>query len=874
MGQSDDRIGRIKESISVLEYAQNVLGLAVRKSGDRCTSLSGGNNPTAMVVFEDWWYDFKLGAGGDVIDLCACARHNGDKGAAIRELAGDRIDPHWREYTQNLCNRIAKWHEDLREADRRYLYRRGIKKDTVQRLKIGFDGSRLVIPYFKNGYVAYYVSRERSEEVKNELSKGVTKTGQIVTAPPEIVTGDDKKDGSSGQNGCPETPSQDTTDHSQDKGGVLNSSSIRIPKYKKAKLDGLNENIPWGLHSIEARGMPVDPLTVGNGAQADDTNVAFPLIITEGVFDALSFEQEGFPVLSPMGGYFSKEQLKQVLNICQHAKDGVFVCFDSDDAGSRFQTDMAKLLFRHKVHFTCGELKEKDVSDYYAAGGSLRELVDSARPGIEVLCERIEDRQEFKSFVFQAARFVGRAEMAELFEHVDFPKAWLKIVQKQALEPPPEDLIVKEIVSERRLKYFESLGFYEYSLGAWRSRGDHEIKRYISDSLGQYRTGTRTNSIFSLLKAEAVSTELFDTKPIFNFRNCVLDLETGQTHPHSETFMSSIQVPYSYDPDAYSTRWLRFVEEVTEGDERKANLLQEIAGYVLFSDNSLQKCFFLVGDGANGKSVFLDILTDVFGAENVSNVEMSGLVEPFQRIHLLTSVLNISSETQSNVKGAESVFKQIVVGDTINGCYKNKDFLTFRPRTKLVAACNEYFKSRDMTTGFLRRICFVSFNARFVDSPKKGERIADKDLTRKLREDLPAIFNWAYAGYKVLKDAKSFTVTQDQAEMKEDFMRESNPIVAFIEEGLMPGRIPREALYRDYKIWCEAAGHLPMSRTKFIRAFRQTAKQTACGIEEYVYAGVRGFSIPAPKPSCESAPDQNGVIKFPSDFSGDAPCAP
>ena len=846
MGQSDDRIGRIKESISVLEYAQNVLGLAVRKSGDRCTSLAGGNNPTAMVVFEDWWYDFKLGAGGDVIDLCACARHNGDKGAAIRELAGDRIDPHWREYTQNLCNRIEKWHEELREEDREYLHGRHIKAETIKRLKIGFDGKRLVIPYFKNGYVAYYVSRDR--------------------------------DGTG-------------------------------PKYKKAKLDGLNENIPWGLHSIEAKGVPLTPFgsverndlseentlvgdkrhtspeyketkkevsntLVGYESDTPPEYKPFPLIITEGVFDALSFEQEGFPVLSPMGGYFSKEQLKQVLNICQHAKDGVFVCFDSDDAGSRFQTDMAKLLFRHKVHFTCGELKEKDVSDYYAAGGNLRELVDSARPGIEVLCERIEDRQEFKSFVFQAARFVGRAEMAELFEHVDFPKAWLKIVQKQALEPPPEDLIVKEIVSERRLKYFESLGFYEYSLGAWRSRGDHEIKRYISDSLGQYRTGTRTNSIFSLLKAEAVSTELFDTKPIFNFRNCVLDLETGETHPHSETFMSSIQVPYSYDPDAYSTRWLRFVEEVTEGDERKANLLQEIAGYVLFSDNSLQKCFFLVGDGANGKSVFLDILTDVFGAENVSNVEMSGLVEPFQRIHLLTSVLNISSETQSNVKGAESVFKQIVVGDTINGCYKNKDFLTFRPRTKLVAACNEYFKSRDMTTGFLRRISFVSFNARFVETPKKGEHLADKDLTRKLREDLPAIFNWAYAGYRVLKDAKSFTVTQDQAEMKEDFMRESNPIVAFIEEGLMPGRIPREALYRDYKIWCEAAGHLPMSRTKFIRAFRQTAKQTARGIEEYVYAGVRGFSIPAPKSSCESAPDQNGVIKFPSDFSGDAPCAP
>ena len=60
-------------------------------------------------------------------------------------------------------------------------------KGTVDRLRLGFDGSRLVIPYYKNGYVAYYVTRER--------------------------------DGTG-------------------------------PKYKKAALDGMNENIPWGLHTL------------------------------------------------------------------------------------------------------------------------------------------------------------------------------------------------------------------------------------------------------------------------------------------------------------------------------------------------------------------------------------------------------------------------------------------------------------------------------------------------------------------------------------------------------------------------------------------------------------------------------------------------
>lgn len=784
-------IAQIKEKYSVFNYARDILNLPVKKPGDRCISISGGSNSTAMIIQENWWYDFKTGQGGDVIDLCAEAMHGGDRGKAIRDLGGPSCE--WVKYTQNLGNKIQKWHEELREADRLYLYRRGIKKETVDRLKIGFNGSRLVIPYWKNGYVAYYVSRER--------------------------------DGTG-------------------------------PKYKKAKLDGINENIPWGLHTLE-RELSQDPpklsedvkkegqiITASSENPKVNDNKIFPLVITEGVFDALSFEQEGYRVLSPMGGYFSRDQLKQVVSICKHAGN-IFLCFDSDAAGSRFQKDMAKLLFKNRIPFTLGTLADdKDISEYYQAGGNLATLIESGEDGVRVLLKNIKEKQEFKNFIFEIARFVGKAEVAELFDMVNFPKNWLAQIKKQALSAPPEDLIIKEVLADHRLKFFESLGFYEYSLGCWRRKTENEIRKYISDTLGQYRTGSRVGSVFTLLKAESISTENFNTRHIFNFQNCVLDLETGNTMDHSEAYMSSIQAPYDYDTNAYSAEWSQFIEDICGGDERKQELLQEIAGYVLFPNNTLQKCFFLIGEGANGKSVFLDVLSSVFGSENVSNVEMSGLIEPFQRIALLTSILNISSETQSNVKGAESIFKQIVVGDAINGCYKNKDFLTFKPRAKLISACNEYFKSRDMSTGFLRRICFVSFNVKFSDEPREGERKADKDLTGKLKNDLSAIFNWAYSGYKVLRDARTFTVTQDQEEMMENFMAENNPVVAFIQEEMPVGRVSRNRLHEDYKRWCADAGHHSLSRTKFIRQLKQTAKQLGVKMKEYRSGNNRGFMFP------------------------------
>lgn len=780
-----ERIESIKEKNSVVHYASSVLGWPVRKSGDRCISIEpGSTNATALVVFDNFWYDHKTCQGGDVIDLCAITRHNGDKGAAIRELGGDFDYPAWREKSKALNDDIQLWHENLRTQDYEYLKARGISEDTAKRLKIGLQRKsgqeRLIIPYWKNGRAVYHVGRALGE-----------------------VTNDN-------------------------------------PKYKKAFRDGYNDNIPWGLHTIG-----------GNAALcADDPDwleklKQESLIIAEGAFDALSFEQEGYKVLSPMGGHFTRgAMLRQVIDICRTVKT-VYLCFDSDDAGCSFSKAMSKTLISNRIKFNCCKLEEgyKDISDFYAAAGDLAALLESAISGIQDFGSRVTesatDKDEFKEFILKNARYMDRLDIEELFCSVPFSDLWLKQLRAQALSAPTDDRIVKEITAQRKLKYSGKLGFYEYVAGVWRRREDEEIKSYITKLLGWHRTGSRISSAFTVLKSDGgiVSNEEFNRQEIFNFKNCALDLKTGEQKPHSEAFMSSIQAPYEYNPGIRSMGWEKFLNEITLGDEKKKALLQEIAGYVLFSDNRLQKCFFLIGAGANGKSVFLDVLSSVFGDENISNIEMSGLVNSFQVIQLYTSILNISTETQTNVNGAESVFKQIVAGDRISACYKGKDYITFRPRAKIITACNEYIKARDTTAGFLRRICFVSFNAKFSDEPTEhGEFKADKDLTEKLKQDLPAIFNWAYEGYRKLTAARKFTVTDDEAALMDSFMKTINPIAAFIEdraEMLETIReISRDRLYQIYTEWSKEAGHIPAARTRFIRGFNETVKQIKAAVSE------------------------------------------
>ena len=158
----------IKNKISVLDYLSKYLNITVAENARITSPLRPeATNPTSFSVQRDFWWDFGAGTGGDVIDLCAQHQFGGDVGRAIRFLAQETGTvtedfSQWREYTQNLCNRIAYYHTQLTEEDRAYLHSRRISDDTINRYRIGRDeDGRLVIPYYREpgGAVVYYATR-------------------------------------------------------------------------------------------------------------------------------------------------------------------------------------------------------------------------------------------------------------------------------------------------------------------------------------------------------------------------------------------------------------------------------------------------------------------------------------------------------------------------------------------------------------------------------------------------------------------------------------------------------------------------------------------------------------------------------------------
>lgn len=784
----------IKERISCIDYCQ-ANGIPIKQAGGRCVSplRSGAKNKTSFICFEDWWYDYGSSQGGDVIDLAALLNHNGDKGSAIRELAkkagveDDTSSVGWVDYTQKLNNRIAYWHRNLSPEFRKYCTDRGITDETIDRLRIGqTDNGRLCIPYYKNGYVAYYITRYME-------------------------------------------------------GGAFPDS-----KYMKQKKEDYCENIPWGLDTLNREG---------------DT-----LVIAEGMFDVLSFYQEQYPCLSAITGHFPAAQLPEVLRAAKTFKR-VFLVYDNDGAGKtkggageKFTQKMAKILFAQNIPFIVGSVPRgyKDVSEYYQDGGVLQDLIDSAQEGVEALCEMIDDEKEFEQVIRKTCRYLTKTDVALLFSKIakmdKFDESWLKTLKQECSSAPSDDAIVKELTEKHNLKFHGTRGFVEYNGKYWEAMDDNSIKSYIGDALGVYRTGNKLNSILNVLRAEVNDAELeeMNCHPVMNFINGTLELEPEiRFREHRAEDLCTYCLNYPYDPDAKSVVWENYLQTTTDYDDKKISLMQEWAGYPLFTDCSLHKAFALVGEGRNGKSIYVNAIRDIYGASNVSSVSMTDLTKDFHSIKLKYSMINMATETRSDVTGAEENFKKATVGETITDSFKGKDRIDFEPRAKWFLNCNNFMVSKtDQSAGWIERFCFCEFKMHFTEEPKlPNDRPIDRTLESKLKETeaLSAIFNWALEGYKVLKATMKFTEPDDQEQTREDFIEVTNPLVVFAKEFRINEcagySITNDDLYRNYVSWCSECNHKAMTRTNFGQKVPKIFQKYRTDLERYRSSSSRGWRL-------------------------------
>jgi putative DNA primase/helicase len=300
----------------------------------------------------------------------------------------------------------------------------------------------------------------------------------------------------------------------------------------------------------------------------------------------------------------------------------------------------------------------------------------------------------------------------------------------------------------------------------------------------------------------------FNTHPwLLNFNNGTLNLLDGKFRDHKrEDYLTRI-APFAYDEDAKCPRFDRFLSECMLGNQNMVDFLWRAIGYTACGVTDEQKVFFLHGDGANGKSTFLNVLLDLFGrggsgygfaanSENLLTNKGSNRHETW-RMDMAVVRLVACLEVEEGRALAESLLKELSGSDTITGRRMRENNWSYRPEFTLWLAINHLPHVRGTDEGIWRRICVVQWLANFKGAP-------ERDLSRTLLSEAPGI--WARIGREALAWKRhGLIIPREVIASTADYREEQDPLKDFIERWCVTektGNVQRDHLWAAYEEYC------------------------------------------------------------------------
>lgn len=324
------------------------------------------------------------------------------------------------------------------------------------------------------------------------------------------------------------------------------------------------------------------------------------------------------------------------------------------------------------------------------------------------------------------------------------------------------------------------------------------------------------------LKPIETNISLFDQNPsIAGVKNGTLDLETGEVRESNRDNYLSMSLNVHYNSFAEAPRWKQFLEEIFTKDKELISFIQRAIGYSLTGDTSEQVLFICHGNGANGKSVFLDIISELLGDYSAtcpfSTFEANRRNDASNDLAMLKGRRFVSViESNEDRRLDEARVKSVTGQDFITCRFLYGEFFTYKPSFKLWMAVNHKPLIRGTDRGIWRRIRLIPFNRNF-------EEKADPYLIHKLKEELPGILNWAIEGLKEWQRIRLGTAKAIE-EASENYRKESDLLQQWLDENTSLNEneeTPCSEAYAYFREWCINSGYPVWSKNSFGRGMTE-----------------------------------------------------
>lgn len=296
------------------------------------------------------------------------------------------------------------------------------------------------------------------------------------------------------------------------------------------------------------------------------------------------------------------------------------------------------------------------------------------------------------------------------------------------------------------------------------------------------------------------------------------------------------RLPVKYDPDAPCPQeFLDFLDELFYPDDMQ--MVHEFIGHCLVPSTESQKALAIKGEGGNGKSLFLSVISRLFGNSSTAGKTEELLTNRFRLSTLENRLLYIDDDLTMSKMADTALLKNIITAMIkLQAERKGKDPYEFTPYARFMCAGNEFPSALyDRTNGFYRRWLFVECK------PVAPDRKDNPNLLRQLSDrDLSGILNWALAGLSVWASCgKKFNESSRSKAIMEERKALDNPVKAFMEDEdwIMfdsEKRIFSKTLADAFSVWCSVNNVIAPKQSTVSRDISHIAQTKGLGSPEAI----------------------------------------
>lgn len=298
-------------------------------------------------------------------------------------------------------------------------------------------------------------------------------------------------------------------------------------------------------------------------------------------------------------------------------------------------------------------------------------------------------------------------------------------------------------------------------------------------------------------------------------------------------------LPFEYNKTARAELFEKYLDDVL--DEESQKVLQEYAGYIFINNLKLETALILYGSGANGKSVFFEVLKALLGQANISMMSLGDLTDKSSgesnRAMLKDKLVNYGSEIRGQNIDID-IFKRLVSGEPVQARLKYGNPFMLESNTKMIFNANELPNINEHNEAVFRRFVIVPFD-RTIPKDKRDTELHSKIIDN----ELSGVLNWVLIGLERLLKNKVFSESKKVTEAIEQYKKKSDSVSLFIEEFNYIATIEvnhfksNRELYEEYQTLTKDNGQYPLSKIKFGKRLK------ALGFKDHNTGTHRGYLL-------------------------------